>query len=439
MSSLFLPTGRPASLHDVDNVDWVPSIGVHIDPDENTDILQEGEVQHGEQILVKHEVLDVEMLDDPSNHGLPDEDDHINDGGQHRTPLYSDNSCQTDFLSDDFFDKDLHSQIIAHNNVLREENLRLKVKVCEFSEELLSGDDMKVKFYTGFNAFVDLKYVYEIIAEKVKYNAFYFLSKFQEFLIVIIRLRLNLLEQDLAFRFGVSQGTIRNIINKWLPIMSNSLSYLIHCPERGITFETLPDCFKAAFGNKMVLVIDSLEVHVERPLVKTGTMLRNKNGSPQKFLIVMAQGSISSIYKLSSAQGPDNVIRERSIFENLMSGDIVLCGKELSLGNRVGMYQSKFSPRVYSKGQALTPSQERQAMSEQDNLMIYANNILGFVKQEFRILQSPVPSVYLDPSGVDGECLIDHILTVCCALVNFSSSVVPLKPESNGDEILLCP
>ena len=42
------------------------------------------------------------------------------------------------------------------------------------------------------------------------------LPPLEEFFLVLVRLRLGLLEQDLAYRFGVSQSTISRIVITWI-------------------------------------------------------------------------------------------------------------------------------------------------------------------------------------------------------------------------------
>ena len=70
------------------------------------------------------------------------------------------------------------------------------------------------------------------------------LSRFQEILLVLMKLRLNLEEQDLAYRFCVSQSTVSNVFRKWIYIMAEQLSFLIHWPSREQMMTSMPMVFR---------------------------------------------------------------------------------------------------------------------------------------------------------------------------------------------------
>ena len=47
----------------------------------------------------------------------------------------------------------------------------------------------------------------------------------------MIKLRLNLGDQYIAYRFGVNQSTISRYFNKWLDILYHKLSVFVSWPE----------------------------------------------------------------------------------------------------------------------------------------------------------------------------------------------------------------
>ena len=91
------------------------------------------------------------------------------------------------------------------------------------------------------------------------------LSLFQEMIIVLMKLRLNMPYQDLAYRFQVSVTTISRIFSSWLPVMDQHLSPLIYWPERHQLWKTMPLCFQQAFGTKVTVVIDCFEIFIDKP------------------------------------------------------------------------------------------------------------------------------------------------------------------------------
>lgn len=48
------------------------------------------------------------------------------------------------------------------------------------------------------------------------------LSKFEEFTLGMLRLRLGLFEKDLAHRFGISESTVSNIFRTWMHFLSHA-------------------------------------------------------------------------------------------------------------------------------------------------------------------------------------------------------------------------
>ena len=70
------------------------------------------------------------------------------------------------------------------------------------------------------------------------------LSLEQEFLCRLMKLRLSPMNDDLAFRFQVSSGTISSILVTWIKLMSKELAVLIIWPTHTQIKQHLPNCLK---------------------------------------------------------------------------------------------------------------------------------------------------------------------------------------------------
>ena len=88
------------------------------------------------------------------------------------------------------------------------------------------------------------------------------LGKFAQFILVLMRIRLNISLQDLAFRFGVSLITVSRIWHNVIAVMYPRLKFLIEWPDRESLRATTPMDFRKSFGNK-VAIIDCSEVFIE--------------------------------------------------------------------------------------------------------------------------------------------------------------------------------
>ena len=76
------------------------------------------------------------------------------------------------------------------------------------------------------------------------------LDTFQELVMVLMKLRLNVPFQDLAYRFMVSLSNVSRIFSSWMIVMDTRLSSLVFWPEREQLWRTMRMCFQYAFGKK---------------------------------------------------------------------------------------------------------------------------------------------------------------------------------------------
>ncbi|XP_064185972.1 THAP domain-containing protein 5-like [Anguilla rostrata] len=138
---------------------------------------------------------------------------------------------------------------MADIDQLQNENIELKRRVALLEKKLESqekrqqdqmisslsdfilSDDKRTHFYTGLPSasvfFTLLTYL------TTTWNASStILTLPEQFLVVLMKLRLGLTHQDLAFRFRVSCGTVSNIFHEWLEVMAKELQCLVRWPSR---------------------------------------------------------------------------------------------------------------------------------------------------------------------------------------------------------------
>ena len=68
-------------------------------------------------------------------------------------------------------------------------------------------------------------------------------------------IRLNCDEQDLAYRFGVSQLTVSHLFNNWIVIMAQRLSLLFYWPSKDEDMKSMPQTFKK-FDGRCIFILD---------------------------------------------------------------------------------------------------------------------------------------------------------------------------------------
>ena len=109
------------------------------------------------------------------------------------------------------------------------QNLTMKIKPPPFSELTFVSDDY-VKFYTGLPNTTILRAVFDHVLPSISVSDSSKLMPFQEYIAVLMKLRLNSNHQDLAYRLGVSMATISRIVQKWVKAMNVRLGPLIMWP-----------------------------------------------------------------------------------------------------------------------------------------------------------------------------------------------------------------
>ena len=138
-----------------------------------------------------------------------------------------------------------------------------ETKIQPFTDDYFDSDD-KVCFYTGLPGLDSLKTILQFVEPHVNRKS-KTLTAFQELVMVLMKLRLNVPQQDLAYRFDVSQSTVSRVFLSWMTVMDIRLTPLIAWPEREELWRTMPRCFQYAFEKKTTIIIDCFEIFIERP------------------------------------------------------------------------------------------------------------------------------------------------------------------------------
>ncbi|KZR98044.1 Uncharacterized protein APZ42_006737, partial [Daphnia magna] len=124
-------------------------------------------------------------------------------------------------------DEQLQAMMVESTN-LKETifSLRELVKKEKLINRLTDNDRM-TKFYTGLKSWKLFEIIYQLILPGIHDSSSFTkrsLPTKEQFLLVLMRLRLNLCEQDLAYRFHISQKSVSSYLVKWIDVMYIRLS-----------------------------------------------------------------------------------------------------------------------------------------------------------------------------------------------------------------------
>ena len=313
---------------------------------------------------------------------------------------------------------------------LRELKANSESQVQRFSltQESFKDNNAKVKYYTGLPTYATLMVLFNFLSPCVEMGNRSALSQFQQLLVVLTKLRLNLGDQDIAFRFGINQSTISRCFNKWIDIMFIRLKPLIKWPTRDELLKTMPMDFRKNF-KQCVTIIDCFEVFMERPTnlkARAQTWSNYKHHNTAKFLIGIApQGAITFISKGWGGRASDVYITENcGILDNLVAGDLILADRGFNIHDSAGLYCAEVKLPPFTKGKKQLSKAQVDLSRQLSRVRIHVERVIGVVRQKYTILQSTLPINSIMCSESHEDSVIDKVVTVCCALCNLCTSVV---------------
>ena len=177
-------------------------------------------------------------------------------------------SVQTNLTGDEIeFVMSTAQKLLTDNDLLQKklEEREPALPLAPFCEERMQKDQ-DVLFFTGLPNFSMLKTVFDFVLAGMPASSHLCkLTPFQEFIMSLMKLRLNSRLQELAYHFGVSSSTVSRVHQKWFTAMDIRLQHLIYWPTLEELQRTMPECFVLPFGEKVAVIIDCFEIFFDRP------------------------------------------------------------------------------------------------------------------------------------------------------------------------------
>ena len=301
-------SSKPAALFDQNNPDWVPTLKMGYSsgkPDCSRHQRHEERKKRAKDIDAAHVLLELHQVKRVRQESDP-------------VPGVA---CQTDDArnSDEKMDR-LETgleRLRKDNQAMRGEVAHLKSCGAQknLSPDTLKEDPQLLKFYTGIPDWTVFMALYNLVHSAIPDTPINKLSKFSMILMFLMKIRLNLFDEDLGYKFGVHHSTVSRNFHKVLNVMSVRTAHLIKWPDRETLRKTLPTSFRRFF-KKCCVIIDCSEVFVETPsnlLARAQVWSNYKHHSTLKFLIgITPQGTVSYISPCVGGRMSDKEIVEQS-------------------------------------------------------------------------------------------------------------------------------
>ena len=239
----------------------------------------------------------------------------------------------------------------------------------------ISADDTKVRFYTGFSSMAALMVCFNFLGPSVNTLNYWsstsasgapehqikstkgrprLLSPLEEFFLVLVRLRLGLFEQDLAYRFGISQSTVSRIFNTWINFLFLQFKQIPLWPPKALIISHMPKVFKEKYPSTRV-IIDATEIFVQQPAIpelQQLTFSNYKNHNTYKGLVgISPSGAVILVSDLYPGSISDKELTRRSgLLGALERGDSVMADRGFDIEEDLTLLGVKLNIPPFLKG-----------------------------------------------------------------------------------------
>jgi len=315
--------------------------------------------------------------------------------------------------------------------------------------EYLKGRDKDIQFYTGFTTwslfilFFQSLQVYDLhnlqyigrgrtFPEGKKRGPPRALDPLNEFFLTLVRLKLGLLERDLADRFGISQGLVSIIFNTWLNLIYHHLSSLKFWPTRETVQKYMPKEFaKSERYGYTRIILDATELFIEKPSdlsLQSVTWSNYKSHNTLKGLIgICPFGGVTFVSCLWAGSISDIELTTKcGLLDLLQAGDNVMADKGFKIEDVLKEHGITLNiPPFMSDGKL--SKQDVKLTREVATLRIHVERAIERVKN-FRILDGNIPNSIPAPT-------VNKMFYVCAMLTNMQGYL--LKPDTSAQSVSL--
>ncbi|XP_063752115.1 uncharacterized protein LOC134872657 [Eleginops maclovinus] len=283
---------------------------------------------------------------------------------------------------------------------LRAENVLLREKINRktLTEISLNNNDKKVNVLTGLATYACLMTIFQYLAPFLKVKSS--ITCFQQYMLTLMKLRMNLTFDFLGFYFGIDPTTVSRHFKNCVNLMYCRLvPSLVVWPERESLRTSLPYVFRNGDYEKTVCIIDCFEIFLEKPSrlrPSAQCYSRYKSHHTMKYLIAICpQGSICFISTGWGGRTSDKFITEHSTFlPNILPGDVVLADRGFLVKESVERCQAELKIPAFTRGKTQLDPADIENTRSLASLRIHIERVIGVLRQKYTILQSTVPITF---------------------------------------------
>lgn len=304
-----------------------------------------------------------------------------------------------------------------------EEVIDATIPFQNFTLTAVQQDPKKLAFYTGFDSLERFLAFYKFV--QAGYEAHKesqgpqrrspYLSMDDQLLLVLSRLRVGLLEQDLAYRFRIHISTVSRVWTFWIGYLADYLAQLNYWPSRQVVNKHMPECFIEAYPSTRV-ILDCTEIFIETPSdfrVQSDTYSSYKCHNTAKGLLgITPNGFVSFVSDLAPGRVSDKALTACSGLCNLLEpGDSVMADRGFLITEEVEAAGANLNIPPFLGGRLQLSLEDEAKTRAIAKVRIHVERVIGQMKC-FRILRGTFPNSMSKS--------LDSIWKVCALLCNFT-------------------
>ncbi|KAM7313007.1 uncharacterized protein ISCGN_002928 [Ixodes scapularis] len=284
-------------------------------------------------------------------------------------------------------------------------------------------DSEKLAFYTGFQSLKKFRAFVKFVQRG--YDSYKHrqapqgrplnLSMEDQLLLVLSRLRLGLLEQDLAYRFGVHVSTVSRVWTFWVGFLADHLAQVSYWPPRQVVNEYMLVCFSKVYPSTRV-ILDCTEVFIETPSdfrVQSDTYSNYKCHNTAKGLLgITPNGFVSLVNDLAPGRLSDKALTANSgLCALLEPGDSVMADRGFVISEEVEAVGATLNIPPFLGGKPQLSLEDEARTRAIAKVRIHVERVIGQMKS-FRILRGTFPNSM--------SRSLDSVWKICALLCNFT-------------------
>ena len=337
--------------------------------------------------------------------------------------------------------------LVARIEALEIENKALHRQVSSTSKpfrlSVIAHSDSLVNFYTGFQSYDLLLTFFDFLGPVVNHLEYWGskekasrkrktkLDPLNQFFLMLIKLRLNLREKDIALRFGITTSTVSKYFITWISFLHKHLAELQWTPTREQVKCTLPEAFREKFPDTYA-IIDASEVFIETPCdlqYQSSTWSNYKHHNTAKFIVSCTpNGAISFVSPLYVGSISDVELTRVSGFIEALSGKAgvsIMADRGFTISDQLAPHGIKLNIPPFMEGRSQLSAEDVRKGCKIASLRIHVERAIGRIKN-FTILKGTLP--------LSMARIANQIVQVCAWLVNFQPALIP-PPSGDMDEV----